>query len=228
MANDNYGREFNQFLFDASIIISEDEEGIIDLLYYYIDLCYKEYREFNWDQFDDILIYEDIDTRIKLPGFKALVDIIIDSTYVRYLQIVGDIQTSKRKLTSLNSYEWLAKNSEEDILELFNALSGKYISSECSCEDFRHVFSGDPLNEIQPIKWKRDIPSEVIYLIKMLKEYNFIEPNKRFIYIQLKKLFVRPDGNPFDQKLKQISNNIETGLSSKKQDELLEIVKSLT
>ena len=127
------------------------------------------------------------------------------------------------KTTIIESYKWL-NEPDTELPELYKKMVGLFIHSETSEEQFMDVFSGQPIKNITPIKWHEDNVSELLYFIINLSETYNIEKKKRTDYKKLTACFVKPNGEPFDAKFKELKQKLEYNLSKDKQkaiDELL-------
>lgn len=126
------------------------------------------------------------------------------------------------------SYVWQS-NPVDEIPELYSLMFDKYklIASDTTPEQFEAVFTGQPIESINPIKWHQDNASELLYFIDRLEQSNNIEHNpKRADYQKLISCFVKPDGKPFKAVWKSLKTNIDINLSSDKQKAIDELVSS--
>lgn len=130
-----------------------------------------------------------------------------------------DYKTIITKPLKKTTYKWLG-SPDEDLPELYNKMIDdlKLIATETTYEQFRAVFTGQPIERINPIKWHQDNASELLYFINKLEVTNNIDKNpKKADYQKLKGCFVKPDGKQFDEALKSLKTNIEINLSKEKQ-----------
>ena len=86
----------------------------------------------------------------------------------------------------------------------------RLIAPETTLEQFKAVFTRQPIESINPIKWHQDNASELLYFIDRLEQSNNIEHNpKRADYQKLKACFVKPDGSQFNEALKILKQQIQ-------------------
>lgn len=121
-----------------------------------------------------------------------------------------------RNIKSKLTYEWI--ESKKKIREFKKILiEYKLINKNISLNDFEFIFSKQPINQLKnPIVWQNDNATQLIYLIKQLKENQIIKTTKNnFDYIQLSKCFYRPDQEKFNpKKLKPLLFEINDNISS--------------
>lgn len=99
------------------------------------------------------------------------------------------------------SFIWLT-NSETELPKLYEKmLSGKFIRTETTLEQFKAIFTGQLINEITPIIWLKT-PTELAYFIKKATEKGMVDGS--IIYIKLKGCFVKPDGTRFLNSFKNL------------------------
>lgn len=122
------------------------------------------------------------------------------------------------------SYVWQS-NQEKELPELYSLMINKYklIAPETTYEQFKAVFTGQPIESINPIKWHQDNASELLYFNEAIK--NKVN-DVWHIYQRLEACFVKPDGKPFKAVWKSLKTNIDINLSSDKQKTIDEIVKN--
>ena len=126
------------------------------------------------------------------------------------------------------SYVWQS-NPDNELPELYSLMINKYklIAPETTYEQFKAVFTGQPIDEIKQIKWHQDNASELLYFIDRLEQSNNIRHNqKKADYQRMTACFVKPDGNVFTANLKQIKQNITINLSADKQKAIDELVSN--
>lgn len=126
------------------------------------------------------------------------------------------------------SYLWV-NNPDEEIKELYNLMIGKYklIAPETTYEQFKAIFTGQPIESINPIKWHQENASELLYFIDKLAQSNNIEHNpKKANYQRMTACFVKPDGNPFQAAWKSLKTDIELKLSPDKQRAIDELINN--
>ena len=101
----------------------------------------------------------------------------------------------------------------------------KLIASETTFEQFKAVFTGQPIDEnFEPVRWHQENASELLYFIDRLEQSNNIEHNpKRADYQKLTACFIKPDGSRFNEVLKTLKQQIELIAPDKKKviDELV-------
>ena len=134
--------------------------------------------------------------------------------------------SSQSKAQNKISYVW-QNDSVNELPELYDKMIEKYklIASETTYEQFEAVFTGQPIQSINPIKWHQDNASELLYFISRLEQTNNIIHNpKRADHQMLKACFVKPDGKSFDGALKTLKQQIDF-LSKDKQKTIDELVK---
>ena len=103
----------------------------------------------------------------------------------------------------------------------------KLIAPETTPEQFKAIFTGQSIDDINPIKWHQVNASELLYFIDRLEQSNNIAHNpKRADYQKLKACFIKPDGNPFNAVWKSLKSNIEINLSPDKQKAIDELINN--
>jgi len=141
-------------------------------------------------------------------------------------EIENDTLLIKKKI--IISYRW-QMNPDSELPILYSLMLDEYslIASETTLEQFKAVFTGQPTQSINPIKWHQDNASELLYFINRLEQTNNIDHNpKRADYQKMTACFVQPDGKPFAANWKQLKQNISINLSQDKQkaiDKLVEL-----
>ena len=122
------------------------------------------------------------------------------------------------------SYVWQS-NQEKELPELYSLMINKYklIAPETTYEQFKAVFTGQPIESINPIKWHQDNASELLYFNEAIK--NKVN-DVWHIYQRLEACFVKPDGKPFKAVWKSLKTNIDINLSSDKQKAIDELVSN--
>lgn len=122
------------------------------------------------------------------------------------------------------SYVW-QNNPDKELPELYSLMLNKYklIAPETTLEQFKAVFTGQPIESINPIKWHQDNASELLYFNKAIQAK---VDNVWHIYQRLAACFVKPDGKPFNAVWKSLKTNIDINLSSDKQKAIDELVKN--
>lgn len=122
------------------------------------------------------------------------------------------------------SYVW-QNNPDKELPELYSLMLNKYklIAPETTLEQFKAVFTGQPINEIKPIRWHQDNASELLYFNK---EIQAKVDNVWHIYQRLAACFVKPDGKSFNAVWKSLKTNLEINLSPDKQKAIDELVSN--
>jgi hypothetical protein len=126
------------------------------------------------------------------------------------------------------SYVWQI-DPDKELPELYRLMVNKYklIASETTIEQFTDIFTGQPIENVNPIKWHEDNASELLYFIIRLEQLHTIVHNlKRADYQKMTACFVKPDGKPFNVVWKSLKTNIKNGLSPDKQKDIDELVKN--
>jgi hypothetical protein len=141
----------------------------------------------------------------------------------------NDAQNSKLpKQQKKTSYVWQI-DPDKELPELYRLMVNKYklIASETTIEQFTDIFTGQPIENVNPIKWHEDNASELLYFIIRLEQLHTIVHNlKRADYQKMTACFVKPDGKPFNVVWKSLKTNIKNGLSPDKQKDIDELVKN--
>jgi hypothetical protein len=144
------------------------------------------------------------------------------------IEIVNNLSSQSTSQKQKVGYIWQS-NPEKELLELYNLMIDKYklIAPETTYDQFKAVFTGQPIDDIEPIRWHQDNASELLYFIDRLEQSNNIiyNPN-RADYQKLKACFVKPDGKPFNVVWKSLKTNLEINLSSDKQKAIDELLKN--
>ncbi len=126
------------------------------------------------------------------------------------------------------SYVW-QNNTDKELPELYSLMINKYklIAPETTLEQFTAIFTGQPIDEIEPIRWHQENASELVYFINRLEQTdNIVHNPKKTDYQKMTACFVKPDGNHFKANWKQIKQNISINLSSDKQKSIDDIVSN--
>jgi hypothetical protein len=148
-----------------------------------------------------------------------------------YNEIYLLLNSTKGKLPKQQkktSYVW-QNNPDSELPELYSLMIKEYklIAAETTYEQFKAVFTGQPIDSINPMKWHQDNASELLYFIDKLEQSNNIEHNpKRADYQKLTACFVKPDGKPFNAVWKSLKTNIAINLSPDKQKAIDELVNN--
>lgn len=147
----------------------------------------------------------------------------------KYLSNEIDYQQKKPtrkppKQQTKTSYVW-QNNPDKELPELYSLMINKYklIASDTTPEQFKAVFTGQPIDKIEPIKWHQDNASELLYFNEAIKS----KVNDVWhIYQRLAACFVKPDGKPFKAVWKSLKTNIDINLSPDKQKAIDELLKN--
>ena len=152
-----------------------------------------------------------------------------DKWLQKYLSNEIDYQQKKPtrkppKQQKKTSYVWQS-NPNKELPELYSLMINKYklIAPETTPEQFKAIFTGQPIESINPIKWHQDNASELLYFNEAIK--NKVN-DVWHIYQRLEACFVKPDGKPFKAVWKSLKTNIEINLSPDKQKAIDELVSS--
>jgi len=147
----------------------------------------------------------------------------------KYLSNEIDYQQKKPtrkppKQQTKTSYVWQS-NPDKEIPELYNLMINKYklIAPETTPEQFKAIFTGQPIEIINPIRWHQDNASELLYFNEAIK--NKVN-NVWHIYQRLAACFVKPDGKQFNAVWKSLKTNIEINLSPDKQKAIDELIRN--
>lgn len=130
-----------------------------------------------------------------------------------------------KKNGKMTSYIWQGNNPDKELSELYNLMINKYnlIAPETTPEQFKAAFTGQSIDDIEPIKWHQDNASELLYFNEAIgNKVNDVWN----IYQRLAACFVKPDGKPFKAQWKQLKTNIEINLSPDKQKAIDELVSN--
>lgn len=152
-----------------------------------------------------------------------------DKWLQKYLSNEIDYQQKKPtrkppKQQKKTSYQWQS-NPDKELPELYSLMINKYklIASETTYGQFEAVFTGQPIESINPIKWHQDNASELLYFNEAIK--NKVN-DVWHIYQRLEACFAKPDGKPFKVVWKSLKTNIDINLSSDKQKAIDELVSN--
>lgn len=109
-----------------------------------------------------------------------------------------DKDSNEKKEINKLSYLW-QDNPLTELPELYNKMKGVFIASEHTLEQFTAIFTGQPVENITPIKWKGKI-ALLAYFIDQIFEKEKIPPNSELWSIA-KECFENAEN------LKQAKNN---------------------
>lgn len=137
-------------------------------------------------------------------------------------------QPAKRKINSKLTYKWLLK--EDKIYELKKLLIDYDLIDSIDFQSFKAIFSETPITQIKKaITWKNENVTQLIYLIKQLKENKVIDSTKtNFDYKQLYSCFVKNNDEIFTEKAKFLKTDIESKISADFESITENIVNKLT
>ena len=137
-------------------------------------------------------------------------------------------QPAKRKINSKLTYKWLLK--EDKIYELKKLLIDYELIDSIDFQSFKAIFSETPITQIKKaITWKNENVTQLIYLIKQLKENKVIDSTKtNFDYKQLYSCFVKNNDEIFTEKAKFLKTDIESKISADFKSITENIVNKLT
>ena len=149
----------------------------------------------------------------------------------RYLESVRKNQQrrpTRKPQKQQKKTSYLYQGTDKDLPEFHSLMiENKLIASETSYEQFKSVFTGLPIENINPIKWHQNNATELLYFIIKLEQSGIIEHNpKRTDYQKLQACFVKPDGKEFNEAMKSLKTDIDTTLSQDKQDVIDVLVKN--
>ena len=162
---------------------------------------------------------------------SSLLDLIfsVKQTIEKLIQEGGNKpQPTKRKINSKLTYKWLLK--EDKIYELKKLLIDYELIDSIDFQSFKAIFSETPITQIKKaITWKNENVTQLIYLIKQLKENKVIDSTKtNFDYKQLYSCFVKNNDEIFTEKAKFLKTDIESKISADFKSITENIVNKLT
>ena len=162
---------------------------------------------------------------------SSLLDLIfnVKQTIKELIQEGGNKpQPTKRKINSKLTYKWLLK--EDKIYELKKLLIDYDLIDSIDFQSFKAIFSETPITQIKKaITWKNENVTQLIYLIKQLKENKVIDSTKtNFDYKQLYSCFVKNNDEIFTEKAKFLKTDIESKISADFESITENIVNKLT
>lgn len=135
-----------------------------------------------------------------------------------------DLLTKPKKQQKKTTYQWQS-NPDKEIPKLYSLMIDEYklIAPETTYEQFTVIFTGQPIDTINPIKWHQDNASELLYFNEAIKS----KVNSVWhIYKRMAACFVKPDGKPFLASFKELKQNLNINLSSDKQGTIDELVSN--
>lgn len=130
-----------------------------------------------------------------------------------------------KKLT----YEWIG--NKKNIRQLKKMLiDNELIENNISLDTFEFIFSKQPINQLKtPLVWLNDNATQLLYLIKALKNNEIIHTTKKnFDYVQLIECFHRPNNKKFiPESLKSALIDIEMKIGEDSKGIIDKIITSL-
>jgi hypothetical protein len=140
-------------------------------------------------------------------------------TYLNYITNRYNELTKPPKLQKKTSYVWLM-NADKELPELHSLMiESNLIAKETTLHQLIAIFTGQPIDNIEPIRWKQDNASELLYFISQLEQTTNIKSNpKKADYQRMAACFLKPDGQTFQANWKQLKQTITINLSKEKQD----------
>lgn len=194
---------------------------------YYLDSESTESMVLDYFDYGDYLKYHEgklivlknnaVKEHINEEALKGVIE-LLKQTY--------SIQHNKRQ-TVLTSYLW-QNNPEKELPELHSLMIDQYklIASDTSYEQFKAIFTGQPIDNIVPIRWHDENASELLYFINRLEEADQVIHTSRADYKKMIACFVKPDNTPFQAAFKNLKTNIDINLSPDKQRAIEELVNN--
>lgn len=136
----------------------------------------------------------------------------------------NSIDHSKKTKKTKTSYVW--QGSTDELTQLHQLMINEYklIAPETTHDQLRAVFTDQPVDNIEPIKWHQENATELLYFIIRLEESSNIEHIGRTDYQKLEACFVNPDGNQFNVVWKALKYNIKINLSPDKQKAIDDLI----
>jgi len=197
--------------FDKGPIKNEDVWDNVDF-----EKVVNDLHHLHWDRIEEFGQFH--------PGYEPPKSLSI-------LDIIREYPENKKRTKSppkKTSYVW-QNEPEKELPELYSLMIDKYklIASETLIKDFTAVFTAQPIESMNPIRWHQDNASELLYFIVRLEETDNVGHNpKRADYQRMTACFVKPDGKPFTVNFKQIKQTINITLSQEKQKAIDELVST--
>lgn len=135
-----------------------------------------------------------------------------------------NVPASKPPKSEPISYLW-QDDPKDELPKLYRLMKGKFLHKDCTLKQFKSVFSGKPLNDIDPLKWHDTNGYELLYFVMQLVDSGNVDGSlKRMDYMRLKACFVMPNGKPFSTDFKDVKQKVKKELSSEKQKAIDEII----
>ena len=142
----------------------------------------------------------------------------------RYIELIEkQLKQPDSKPKAMISYQWNG-TPDEDLPELFTAMRDTYflIDQSTTLEQFKAVFTGQPIEGIKPIKWHDENASELLYFNRHI-EYLVDEVGSK--YKRMTACFVKPDGKPFNAAWRSLNTNLTNNLSQIKQNTINQMLR---
>lgn len=120
-----------------------------------------------------------------------------------------------RKIKSKLTYKWLIDEVKLYDFKRF-LIKNELIDEVISFQNFKLIFTETSITELkEPIVWKNEVATQLIYLIKELQVADIIaNKRKTFDYVQLYQCFIKNNGVRFTEKSKSLKNNIDIKVDS--------------
>lgn len=173
--------------------------------------------------------------KLNLPYFKDMLVLLTqlelieeeNRYYYRLSNNIDGITNFTKRRDKKITYQW-QNNPDKELPELYSLLIDRYklIAPETSYEQFKQIFTGQPIDSIKPIKWHQDNTSELLYFIDKLEQTNQVKHTTKADYQKMIACFVKPDGNTFQAAFKNIKTNILINLSPDKQKAIDELISN--
>ncbi|MBK9255699.1 MAG: hypothetical protein IPM42_09455 [Saprospiraceae bacterium] len=144
-----------------------------------------------------------------------------------YDEYHNDLKRKPKPKGKQISYVWQT-NPDKEIPELYSLMKDTYklIDPQTNLKQFTAVFTGQDIENINPIKWHDDIVSELIYFDLLICQFLYPDIN-RSNFQRMKSCFVKPDGQKFEANFKELKYNIEINLNPDKIEQLDLLIKSI-
>lgn len=139
--------------------------------------------------------------------------LVKDYCLLNFWYLFNDSQLSEftniKKKQLKTSYVW-QNNPDKELSELYSLMIGKYklIASETTYEQFKAVFTGQPIDEIEPIKWLVAKNLNAYFIEQLIENKKLSKAVNKDVWEIAKNCFI--DGRNFSQ-LVDLYNNNKTG-----------------
>ena len=143
----------------------------------------------------------------------------------RYIELIEkQLKQTENKPQAILSFQWNSK-PDEDLPELYAVMRDTYslIDQSTTLEQFKAVFTGQPIESITPIKWHSENASELLYFNNSIE---YLVDTVKSKYKRMVLCFVKPDGEPFDAVWKSLNTNLSNNLSQEKQNAIKQMLKA--